>query len=166
MEHMMRKFYATLAMTLVAGIAVQAASIAFGFGGMLSFIQGGGVVDQAVVEGSGTGSGEIGFSLHAIVGGAVMPLAALLLVVVSFFVKVRGARMWAAIVLGAVVLQVAVAFSISDVPFLGLIHGANAIAVAATASIAARRMRQARGSDSTEARPVPGEQAGTAAVAA
>ena len=165
----MRKFYAVLAMILVAGVAVQAASIAFGFGGMLNFIQGGGVVDQAVVEGSGTGWGEIGFSLHAIVGGAVMPLAALLLLVVSFFVKVRGARMWAAIVLGAVVLQVAVAFSISDVPFLGLIHGANAIAVAATASIAARRMRQASGSGTgagPDARPPAGERAGTGAVAA
>ena len=74
-------------------------------------------------------------------GGVLIPLIALALLVVSFFVRVRGARLWAAIVFGLVVLQVTLGFSITDMPYLGLIHGANALAVVATASIAALRVR-------------------------
>jgi heme A synthase len=137
---LMRKTYSVLAWILVGGVFVQAASIAFGFGGMAGFVQDGGVVDKALVE-SGTASnftGELGFPIHEIVGGMVIPLAALALLVVSFFVKVRGARMWAAIMFGLVFVQIMLGYSIVDVPYLGLVHGANALAVLLTAVYAAR----------------------------
>ncbi|WP_448003262.1 hypothetical protein [Agromyces bauzanensis] len=131
---MMRKFYVVLARIVAGGVVVQAAAIAFGFGGMLGYIADGGVVDKALVESGGaSGAGELGFPIHSIVGGTIMPVLALLLLVISFFVKVRGARMWAAIVLGTVVIQVGVAYSIADLPLLGLVHGANALAVLMTA---------------------------------
>lgn len=70
----------------------------------------------------------------------VIPVAALALLVVAFFVKVRGARLWAAIVLGVVALQITLGYSITDMPYLGLIHGANALAVLLTAVYAALRV--------------------------
>ena len=51
-----------------------------------------------------------------------------------------------------IVLQVTLGFSITDVPYLGLIHGANALAIVVAAVIAAFRGRAARSSaDTTEA---------------
>lgn len=139
----MRKLYTGLAWIVAGGVAVQAAAIAFAFGGMLNLVSEGGVVDKALLEGfQAAGVGEAGFMIHGLVGGIVMPLLALALLVVSFFVRVRGATLWAAITLGLVVLQVVLGFSITDVPYLGLIHGANAFAVVAAAAVAALRVRR------------------------
>ena len=80
--------------------------------------------------------------IHGIVGGVVIPLLAVALLVVSFFVRTRGAKLWAAITLGLVVLQVTLGFSITDVPYLGLIHGANALAIVVAAAVAALRVRR------------------------
>jgi hypothetical protein len=137
----MRKVYAVLAWIIAGGVILQAASIAFGLGGMLNRVQEGGVIDKALVESGGAGgSGDLGFSIHATVGGIVIPVAALALLVVSFFVKARGARMWAAIVFGLVALQTTLGYSIVDVPYLGLIHGANALAVLLASVYAALRV--------------------------
>ena len=149
----MRKTYTVLAWTVAGCVFVQAASIAFGFGGMAGYVQGGGVVDKALVE-SRTATnftGELGFPVHGIVGGMVIPLAALVLVVVSFFFRVPGARKWAAILFGLVFLQAMAGYSIKDLPYLGLLHGANALAVLLTAVHAARRVR--RGEPATNESP-------------
>lgn len=141
----MRKVYAVLAWIVAAGIVVQAASIALGLGGMLSYVQGGGVIDKAVVEsGQQAYSGDVGFSIHEVVGGMIIPIAAIALLIVSFFVKVRGARMWAAIVFGLVALQAVLGYSIADVPYVGLIHGANALAVLLASVYAALRVGRAK----------------------
>lgn len=140
----MRTLYTGLAWTVAGAVVVQAAAIAFAFGGMLNVVSEGGVVDKALLESfQAAGVGEIGFMIHGIVGGVLIPLVALAMLVVSFFVRVRGTTMWAAIVFGLVALQVTLGFSITDMPYLGLIHGANALAVVATASFAALRMRRA-----------------------
>lgn len=137
----MRKLYTVLAWTIAGAVVVQAAAIAFAFGGMLNLVSEGGVVDKALLESfQAAGVGELGFMIHALVGGVLIPLVALALLVVSFFVRARGAKLWAAITFGLVVLQVIIGFSITDMPYLGLIHGANALAVVATASVAALRV--------------------------
>lgn len=139
----MRKLYTGLAWAVAAGVVVQAAAIAFAFGGMLNLVSEGGVVDKALLEAFQAGGvGELGFLIHGLAGGVVIPLLALALLVVSFLVRARGTRLWAAIVFGLVALQVTLGFSITDMPYLGLIHGANALAVVAAASFAALRMRQ------------------------
>ena len=166
----MRRTYTVLAWIIAAGVFVQAAAIAFGFAGMAGYVQeggvvavtgvtlsvsanGGGVVDKALVESQTAGNftGELGFPIHAIVGGMVIPFAALALVVVSFLVRVPGARKWAAIVLGLVVVQAMLGYSITDLPYLGLIHGANALAVLLSSVQAARLVAraEARPTDST-----------------
>lgn len=136
----MRTTYRVLAWIIAGGVFVQAAAIAFGFGGMAGYVQDGGVVDKALVESRTLGNftGELGFPIHGIVGGMVIPLAALALVVVSFFVRVPRARTWAGIVIGLVFLQAMLGYSIKDVPYLGALHGANALAVLLTAVRAAR----------------------------
>jgi hypothetical protein len=139
----MRRVYSIIAWIIAGAVVVQAASIAFAMGGMAHFIQEGGVIDKALVESrQATFTGDLGFPIHGIVGGMVIPVAALLLLIVAFFVKARGARMWAAIVLAAVALQITLGYSITDMPYLGLIHGANALAVLLTATYAALRMRR------------------------
>ncbi|MGX1160026.1 hypothetical protein FBY31_1612 [Arthrobacter sp. SLBN-100] len=141
----MRRTYSIIAWIIAGGVVVQAASIAFGFGGMVHYVQGGGVVDKALIESQqATFIGDLGFPIHGIVGGMVIPLAALLLLIVSFFVKVRGARLWAAIVLGLVALQITLGYSITDMPYLGLIHGANALAVLLAAVYTASRVRRSK----------------------
>jgi len=141
----MRKLYTVLAWTISGAVVVQASSIAFAFGGMLNLVSEGGVVDKALLESfQAAGVGELGFMIHALVGGVLIPLVALALLVVSFFVRARGAKLWAALTFGLVVLQVILGFSITDVPYLGLIHGANALAVVAAASVGALRVGRRR----------------------
>lgn len=138
----MRRAYSVIAWIIAGGVVVQAAAIAFAFGGLLNHVSGGGVVDKALLESRQAGGvGELGFVLHALVGGGLIPLLSIALLVISFFVRARGARLWAAIVLGLVVLQVTLGFSIIAIPHLGLIHGANALAIVVAASVAALRVR-------------------------
>jgi hypothetical protein len=137
----MRKVYSAIAWIIAGGVVVQAASMAFGFGGMVHYVQDGGVIDKAIIEShQATFTGDLGFPIHGIVGGTVIPLAALALLIVAFFVKARGARLWAVIVLGLVALQITLGYSITDMPYLGLIHGANALAVLLAAVYTALRI--------------------------
>lgn len=140
----MRKVYSSLAWITAGGVVVQAAAIAFAFGGLLNRVSNGDVVDKALLESrTAGGTGELGFWIHGIVGGVVLPLLAVALVVVSLFVRVRGAKLWAAITLGLVVLQVVLGFSLVGMPYLGLIHGANALAVVFAAVMGALRVGRA-----------------------
>ncbi|WP_066293492.1 hypothetical protein [Arthrobacter sp. B6] len=145
----MRRIYSAIAWIIAGGVVVQAASIAFALGGIGRYVQDGGVIDKALVESrQATFTGDLGFPIHGIVGGMVIPLAAVALLIVAFFVKaqgarVRGARLWAGIVLGLVALQITLGYSIVDMPYLGLIHGANALAVLLAAVYAALRVRRA-----------------------
>jgi hypothetical protein len=139
----MRTLYTGLAWTVAGAVVVQAAAIAFAFGGMLNLVSEGGVVDKALLESfQAAGVGEAGFLIHGVVGGVLIPLVAVALLVVSFFVRVRGTTTWAAIVLGLVALQVTLGFSVTDMPYLGLVHGANALAIVAAAAVAALRMKR------------------------
>jgi heme A synthase len=139
---LMRRIYTGLAWTIAGAVVVQAAAIAFAFGGVLNRVANGDVVDKALLESrSAGGVGESGFIIHGIVGGAVIPLLAIAMLIVSFFVHVRGARLWAVVTLGLVVLQVTLGISITGVPYLGLLHGANALAIVAVATVAALRVR-------------------------
>ena len=143
----MRKTYSVIAWIIAGGVVVQAAAIAiaFAFGGALHYVSEGGVIDKALLESrQAGGDGELGFALHALVGGALIPLLALVLLVISFFVHARGARLWAAITFGLVVVQVTLGFSIIALPYLGLIHGANALAIVVAASVAALRVPRAQ----------------------
>ena len=141
----MRKLYSVLAWIVAAGVVVQAASIAFGFGGMTGYVMDGGVVDKALIESQeATFTGDIGFPVHGIVGGLVLPVVALALGIVSFFVKgVRRAKTLAWAVFALIFIQGSAGYAITDTPYVGLFHGANALLVLGLAVYAALRASRA-----------------------
>jgi heme A synthase len=138
----MRKTYSVIAWVIAAGVVVQAAAIAFGVGGMVHYVQEGGVVDKALIESrEGEFTGVLGFAVHSLVGGILLPALALVLLLISFFTKVSGATKWAAVLFGLVFVQVMAGYSLKDMPYLGLLHGANALAILVTAVVTARRTK-------------------------
>ncbi|MFC4946135.1 DUF6220 domain-containing protein [Pseudonocardia sp. GCM10023141] len=135
----MRTAYRVLAYLVAVEVVIQAAAIAYAFFGESKFISDGGVINKAVIESqSAEFDGVLGFAVHGINGQLITPLIVVLLLVVSFFAKVRGGVRWAAVVVVLVALQVVLGIFGGDIPFLGLLHGLNALAVFTCAIIAAR----------------------------
>ena len=163
----MKQTYRVISGLIALGVLVQAGAIAAGWFTALHDVDKGLVIDKNY-----DGNGFHG--LHAFVGFNVMPLLGLILLIVSFFAakSVPGARMWAGIVFGLIILQVALALFSFSIPSLGALHGINALAIFGCAvrasmltrdSVTARASaggayevpRQATGSSAPEAtRPV------------
>ncbi|RZT83477.1 hypothetical protein EV383_0282 [Pseudonocardia sediminis] len=135
----MRTAYRVLAYLLAIEVVIQAAAVAYAFFGEAAWIEGGGVLDKAVMESDVIPFPEVaGFIIHGINGQLVVPLLALLLLVVSFFAKIPGGVRWAAIVLLVVVVQVLLGMFGRGLPALGMLHGVNALILFTTAVVAAR----------------------------
>jgi hypothetical protein len=115
----MKTAYRTLAHLIALLVVLQAAFIAAGVFQLTKSIDDGKTIPKDYAN--------FGITMHAIIGETVIPVIALALLVLAFFVKVPGAVKWAAIVFGIVVLQVVLAFISSGVPGLGLLHGINAL---------------------------------------
>jgi hypothetical protein len=73
----------------------------------------------------------------------VIPALALLFLIVSFFAKVPRGIMWAALVLGAVVLQVTLGLLGHEAAIWGGLHGINALVLFSLAVYAAVRVPRA-----------------------
>jgi hypothetical protein len=136
--------------------------MAWGVGGESHFVDNGGVVDKALVESAQAG-GEppfpegLGFLIHSLNGGMLIPVLALALLGISFGTHLPHARRNAGIVLGLVFVQIMLGYSIGDLPALGFLHGLNALLVFASALVVARHRPSARdagvdGSDHVPAR--------------
>jgi hypothetical protein len=138
----MKQAYRVLAFLIAAGVAIQAASIAYGMFGLLKWVEGGGTIDQSTELTPALG-GYTGFSWHASGGIFILPAIALLLLISSFFAKVPGGIRWALIVLGVTVLQVALGLFAHSVAALGWLHGINALALFGTAMMAGMRVSRA-----------------------
>jgi hypothetical protein len=142
----MKTAYKVLAYLVAAEVAVQAMVMVWAIAGLGKWVDGGGVFDKAVIEGS-IETGAIpfpevfGILIHGINGSFVVPGIALLLLIVSFFTKVRGAIKWAAIVLVLVVAQGQIGFLGHEFPLAGALHGLNALALFGVALYAGRRLR-------------------------
>ena len=156
----MRMVYRVLAWLVAAGVVVQAAAIAFAKVGEDHLVDTGGVIDKAFVESSMNGTttyvGLAGEAVHAMNGMMVLPALALLLLIASLFVRGGGPKLWALLVVGLVALQIVLAFTMFDMPYLGILHGMNALAillVAIAAALRARRRppRQATAPDAAQA---------------
>jgi hypothetical protein len=118
----MRQTYRVVASLVALGVLVQAAAVAFGWFQVLNDLDNGLVV-------SGDNSYNAGHLVHSIVGTGIIPLLGLVLLGVSFAAAkvVPGARRWAGIVLGLIVLQIALAFVAFFAPIVGALHGLNAL---------------------------------------
>jgi hypothetical protein len=152
----MRAAYKVLAYLVAAEVAVQAMVMVWGIAGLGKWVDGGGVFDKAVIESEGTPPfPEVaGIIAHGINGLFVIPGLALLLLIVSFFTKVRGAIKWAVVVFLLVVVQGQLGELGHDLPLAGALHGLNALALFGAAIYAGRRLRAAAavGVEQSEAR--------------
>ena len=136
----MRTVYRVLAWIIAVEVLLQAAAITYAVFGLGKWIQEGGVLDKSVMESEVTAfPEEVGFMVHGLNGMMIVPVVALLLLVVSFFAKVPRGPALAGAVVGLVALQVLLGMFGHGIPGLGLLHGANALALFAVAVIAARR---------------------------
>jgi heme A synthase len=140
----MRTAYRVLAYAIAALVAVQAAAIGYAVFAELSFIDGGGTLDGASID-SAPGTGA--FIFHSLNAGTVL-LAALALLIVSFFAKIPQGVRWAVIVLVCTVVQIVLGAlhwfpgMAPLVSAIGAVHGAVALVlfgVAVTAAMRARR---------------------------
>jgi hypothetical protein len=135
----MRTAYRVLAWLVAIEVVVQAAMIAYAMFGESKFVDGNGVIDKALVE-SGTADfeGVIGFPIHAINGTFLVPLIGLVLLIVAFFAKIERGVALAGATFGLIVLQVLLGTFGQGLPFLGLLHGLNALLIFGAAVAAAR----------------------------
>jgi hypothetical protein len=150
----MKQVYRVLAFLIAAGVALQAASIAYGMFGLIKWIEEGGTLDQSTQLTPALG-GYTGFSWHATGGIFVISVISLLFLISSFFAKVPGGIRWALIVLGVTVLQVALGLFSHSVAGLGWLHGINALVLFGTAMMAGLRVSRAVASHVEAAEPVP-----------
>lgn len=137
--------YRILAYTIAVLVGVQAASHAWASAGIGLFIANGGVVDKSMMEDTGGPlpfPEVVGFIVHGINGGMVIPAVALALLVVSFFARVKGAVRWAVIVLVVVAIQITLGYEGHGLPLLALFHGLNALVLFGCAIVAARVVRR------------------------
>jgi hypothetical protein len=136
----MRTAYKVLAYLVAAEVAVQAMVMAWFISGLIKWVLNGGVLDMSI-EIEGAFPEIFGILVHGINGFFVIPALALLLLIVSFFTKVRGAIKWAAIVLVLVAVQALLGAFGHDFTLAGALHGLNALALFAAALYAGRRLR-------------------------
>ncbi|MEL7974798.1 hypothetical protein AAG589_02975 [Isoptericola sp. F-RaC21] len=127
----MRQVFRVLAYVVAAGVVVQAAVMVYAVAGLGLFIDEGGVLDQAAMDQSMSGEPlfpeDVGLLLHGMNGTIVLPALALLTFVASLFAGVRGAWRWGLGILLLVALQVTLGLAGHSVPFLGALHGVNAL---------------------------------------
>ena len=156
----MKQTYRVVAGVIALGVLVQAAAVAFGWFDVINGVESGLVVDENFEP-------NAGHLLHGVVGMYVMPLLGLVLLIVSFLVAkvVPGARMWAAIVFVAILLQVVLAIVAFSTPIIGILHGANALVIFGAAGRAAMLARDTRATGTASAPgSVPSQRAGTSST--
>ena len=139
----MRAAYRVLAGLIAIGVVVQAAAIAFALFDIEH------KTDDGVLYSKD--SSNAGVTLHSVLGGMVIPVLALAFLIVSFFAGIPGGVKWASITFGVLLLQVALGYAGHGLPWIGVLHGLNAFALAGVASVAMRKAR--------EATPAPAAQA-------
>ncbi|HEY1095519.1 MAG TPA: hypothetical protein VGE61_12530 [Glycomyces sp.] len=139
----MRVVYRVLAYAIAVEVALQASFMAYAVFGLGKWIDGGGVLDSAVMEGDEPPFDEaVGFMLHGINGQMVIPVLALAFLIVSFFAKVPRGVLFAVLTLVWVAVQVTLGLSGHELPILGLFHGLVAFAVYGTAFMAGFRAKR------------------------
>ena len=141
----MRTAYKVLAWLVALGVVVQAASMVYGIAGLGVWVdKEGGVFDkagaEAIFEGDVTFTGVSGFLIHGMNGMMVIPALALIFLIVSFFAKVPGGIAWAAYVLLAVVVQIALGLFGHENAIWGMLHGVNALILFSLAVYAGLRV--------------------------
>jgi hypothetical protein len=126
-----QKAFRILNYIIAAEVLIQAAMIAWAVFGEAKYIDDGGVVNKDLVEGDSTPFDSVwGFAVHAINGTFLIPLLGLILLVVAFFAKINGGVRHGVIMFVLIVVQAFVLpILASGAPFVGMLHGANALVI-------------------------------------
>lgn len=139
----MRVFYRILAYVIAAEVAIQAAFMAYAIAGLYIWVQDGGVLDSAAMESEEAPFDEVvGFMVHGINGMMVIPALALILLIVSFFAKVKGGVLFAVLVLAWVAVQIFLGLFGHEAAIFGFLHGLVAFAVYGSAFMAGFRAKK------------------------
>ena len=155
----MRTAYKLLAYLVAAEVVIQAMAMVWAIAGLGKWVTNGGVLDKATIESGGKPFPEVtGLLVHGINGTFVVPGIALVVVIVSFFLRLRGAILWAAIVFVLAVVQGQLGFLGHEFPVVGALHGMNALALFLGAIYAGPRIRTA-----TRSAVLPAEEPATPA---
>ena len=140
----MRKTYRILADIVAIEVVIQAMMIVFAVAGLGHWVDEGGTLDKAAFESEDLSfTGVAGFMVHGINGMMIIPLLGLALLVVSFFARLPGGVKVAAIVLGAIVVQVLLGIFGHESAYIAALHGLNAFILFGSAVYAARLARTA-----------------------
>jgi heme A synthase len=134
----MKTVYRVLAYAIAALVAVQAAAIGYAVFAQLHFIENGGTLDGATLDSGAPGTAA--YIFHAFNGATVL-LAALALLIISFFAKIPHGVRWAVIVLVCTVVQIALGTLSRLLAPIGAVHGAVALVLFGVAVMAAMRAR-------------------------
>jgi hypothetical protein len=134
----MKTVYRVLAYAIAALVAVQAAAIGYAVFAQLHWIENGGTLDGATIE---SAPGTPAYVFHAF-NGATILLAALALLIISFFAKIPKGVRWAVIVLVCTVVQIALGTLSRLWAPIGAVHGAVALLLFGVALMAAMRARK------------------------
>ena len=145
----MRTVYRVLAFIVAAEVAIQAALVVWGDAGLGRYVDQVGVVDKSTFESAFEGGPMpfpefVGLLLHGLNGMVIIPSLALLLLLASFFAKVPRGVVFALAVLGLVVLQATLGLGGHAIPFLGALHGINALVLFSTAMWTGLRVSRVR----------------------
>jgi hypothetical protein len=126
-----QKAFRILNYIIAAEVLIQAAMIAWAVFGEAKYIDDGGVVNKDLVEGDSTPFDSVwGFAVHGINGTFLIPLLGLILLVVAFFAKINGGVRHGVIMFVLIVVQAFVLpILASGAPFVGMLHGANALVI-------------------------------------
>ena len=136
----MRSVYRVLASLLALEVIIQAAAVVYGVFGLANYVDAGHTItkqdfgDNSDLSFSGLG----GLVLHGMNGMMIIPLIALLLLIVSFFAKVKGGVVTALALLLLVILQITLGIASHSVEQLGPLHAINAFLILAGAVHGAR----------------------------
>jgi len=140
----MKNAYRILATIIAVEVVIQAMAMVFAVAGLGIWVDEGGVYDKAAMEDEDiTFTGAAGFAVHFLNGTILIPLLGLILLIVSFFAKVPGGVKWAAIVFGAIVVQVFLGIFGHESAYIGMLHGLNAFVLLGSAGMAARLAKSA-----------------------
>jgi hypothetical protein len=140
----MQSAYKVFAYLVAALVVVQAMMIAFAIAGLGVWVdKEGGVLDKASMESDLEFTGVLGFAIHGMNGMMLIPAVALVFLIVSFFAKVPGGIVWAAVTLLLVVVQITLGLLGHENPYFGMVHGLNALILFSVAVMAGKRVNTA-----------------------
>jgi hypothetical protein len=141
----MRSAYKYIAFAIAGLVALNAAFMVLAVAGLEQWVSDGNSFTKATMEADTPPEfqGSIGFLLHGMNGMMLIPLLALVLLIISFFAKIPGGSKWAGLTLLFVVLQVTFGIFGHEFPYVGFLHGLNALILFSVATQAGRNANAA-----------------------